>query len=207
MYDAKIWTFFFFFFFSPHFTSLLLYYTAYILDRTMNSRRVSKPKSGCLSFLVSLFRRGRICYHFKLLLPEFWETGCLAKRRERRAPTFYSVGCCRRRAVTSRRRATAAVLSLSRRGAVSRRCMSKAADAPRQICSSRTRELVFEKRSFLWSSSSPPFFYSAYLIGRNDPLFSYVKTCIQPASLIWLLVDRSVGGREGRTPLLNMQCC
>ena len=38
-----------------------------------------EPKSGCLSFLVSLFRRGRICYHFKLLLPEFEKQGVSRK--------------------------------------------------------------------------------------------------------------------------------
>ena len=149
----------------------------------MNSRRVSKPKSGCLSFLVSLFRRGRICYHFKLLLPEFWETGCLTKRRERRAPTFYSVGCRRRRTVTTRRFATAVVVSLCAAAAASRRCMSKAADAPRQICSSHARELVW--KTFFFSSRSPPFPFSIF--DREWSPFSYVKTWMAIATLIWLL--------------------
>ena len=132
----------------------------------MNSRRQA---GGCRSqiwlliFLVSLFRRGRICYHFNCSSLS-WETGWPTNKNERKTSWRFT-----RLAATPAAAEPPCCASLCY-------CMSKAADAPRQICSSRTRELV-------WKTFFP---FSAAHISRKH--FKLIRTDID-GKIYWSIED------------------
>ena len=128
------------------------YFTITKDDELSSEAGVEASQIWLLIFLVSLFRSGRICYHFNCSSLKLRNRVTQEQKlRETDELTFYSVGCCCR---------AAAATSIAALLCVASSCMSKTADAPRQICSSRARELVF--KNVLPSQLSPLFPFSIF---------------------------------------------